>query len=405
MKQVQNQEKNKFFHLTFLKYGNLAALAGILLFAAAMWVSQRSVPFMLDDFWYSTNLATGEPLKGLADIVESQVWHFFNWGGRCMTHGILQMVLMQGEMAADILNMIILFLLGFLICLITGNEQYASQTALMPGNEQYASRSSLLSSSRNPFWLLFTLSLIVALNPNIQMSMLWQSGTVNYVYSSAWILLFLWPYFRCLENPEKNDLPLAALWVIPLGILTGWSNENMGPACFVVITAEILYLRKKRKRPARLWMIGGAITCLAGSIMVVIAPGNFVRNAAIEKKALGYMIYDRFYSMLRAGVDFLFPSFLLLIAVILIWIAGCKGRLRPGQWMMLALAVLSYGAMVLSPHYPDRATFGTMVVCIMLTISLLKDILVRKEKLKSYLLGAAFSYWCYAIFVLIGGLN
>lgn len=370
---------NNNFRTKLPKYETPAVLAGILLFAAAMWASERRVPFMLDDFWYSTNLATGAPLQGFSDIVESQIWHFLNWGGRCMTHGILQMVLMQGEMAADILNMAVLFLLGFFICLI--------------------------ADAKKPFWFLFALSLIVALNPNVQMSMLWQSGAVNYVYSSAWILLFLWPYFRCLTHPEKEDLPLSALWVIPLGILTGWSNENMGPACFVVVTAEILYLVKKKRRPARLWMVGGAVTCLLGSIMVVAAPGNFVRNAAIEKKALGAMLYDRLYSMLRAGADFLFPTVILLAAVLLIWIVGCKGRLRPEQWMMLALSVLSYGAMVLSPHYPDRATFGTMVVCIMLTISLFHDILKQKEKLKSCLWAAAFSYWCYAIFVLAGGLN
>lgn len=356
----------------------LGVLAGIVILAAAMWTSQRSVPFMMDDLWYSTNLATGQPLQRSADILESQVWHFLNWGGRCITHGLLQIVLMQGEAAADVLNVIVFFLLGWLVCIIT--------------------------KQKKPFWLLFILSLIVALNPNVKMSMLWQSGTVNYVYSSAWILLFLWPYFRHLENPEQKALPLAALWVIPLGLLTGWSNENMGPACFVVITGEILYLAK-RKQPVPLWMSGGAVTCFAGSVMVVAAPGNFVRSAAIEKKALGYMLYDRFYSMLRAGVDFLFPAAVLLTVVLLIRIVGCSGRLRPVQWMMLALAVLSYGAMVLSPHYPDRAVFGTMVVCIGLTVSVLKDILAQKERMKGWIEAAAFSYWCYAVFLLTGGLN
>lgn len=350
--------------------------AGIFILAAAMWISQRDVPFMMDDLWYSTNLATGEPLQGPADIVESQVWHFLNWGGRCMTHGLLQAVLMLGETAADVLNVTAFFLLGWLVCVI--------------------------AKQKKPFWLLFVLSLIVALNPNVKMSMLWQSGTVNYVYSSVWILLFLRPYFRYSEETAGDSPPLAALWVIPLGLLTGWSNENMGPACFTAVAGEMIFLRKK-KRTVPLWMAGGAVSCLLGSIMVVAAPGNFVRSAAIEKKALGEMLYDRLYSMLRAGTDFLFPAAVLLAAAVLIRTVVCQGRLRPAQWMMLALAVLSYGAMVLSPHYPDRAVFGTMVMCILLTVSVLKDILAEKQGLKGWIVGAAFSYWCYAVFILTGG--
>ena len=350
--------------------------AGILLFAAAMWMNQRQVPFMMDDLWYGTNLVTEEPLEGLADVVESQVWHFLNWGGRCMTHGILQLVLMQGELAADSMNLAVIFLLGWLVCAAAGQK--------------------------TPFWLLTALSMIVALNPNVKMSMLWQSGTVNYVYSSAWILMFLLPYFRHMENPEGKALPLAALWMLPLGLLAGWSNENMGPACFVVITGEIIYLAKK-KLPIRSWMIWGAASCLAGSILVVAAPGNFVRSAAIEKKALGYMLYDRVYSMLRAGVDFLFPAAVLLAAVLLIWMAGFGKKLRPVQWQLLALAVLSYGAMVLSPHYPDRAVFGTMIICIILTLSVLKDLLSLRENLKGYIWGISCCYWCYAMFIMMGG--
>ena len=37
---------------------------------------------------------------------------------------------------------------------------------------------------------------------------------------------------------------------------------------------------------------------------------------------------------------------------------------------MLVCALLSWGAMILSPHYPDRASFGTMVllICVILRL-------------------------------------
>ncbi len=352
-----------------------ATAAGILVLTVLEWLAHRNTPFMMDDLWYSTNLATDLPLRGMADIVESQVWHFLNWGGRCVTHGILQMTLMSGEFMADVLNMAALLFLGWMICVVAGWKK--------------------------PFAFLLASSLIVALNANVKMSMFWQAGTVNYVYSTVWIFLFIWPYLRQAEEPGGNPLPLVNLWILPLGLMAGWSNENMGPACLCICAASILYLIKKQHRRPGVWMISGSVMCFLGSIMVVAAPGNFVRVGELEKKTFMAAVYDRFCSMLHGGTGFLFPSAALLLTLLLFWTVCMGQKLRPAQWMLAALAVLSYGAMVLSPHYPDRASFGTMAVCIVLSLWLLKDILDRKGVGGGYVAGAAFCYWSYAVWQLI----
>lgn len=359
-----------------LLYGILI-WAGILILAVMVWIFHRNVPFMMDDLWYSTNLATDGPLTGLGDIIEGQVWHFMNWGGRSITHGILQATLMTGELCADILNMGMFLMLAWMVCVTAGRK--------------------------SPFWFLMAASLIIALNANVKMSMFWQAGTVNYVYSTAWILLFVWAYLRQVQKPESRKLCLVDLWMIPLGLMTGWSNENMGPACFILSVAAAVYHVRVCHEKLQSWMVLGSVTCLIGSIFVIVAPGNFVRSATIEKKALVETVYERFYSMLCAGTDFLFPAAALLVVVLLICLVGLGKRLVPAQWMLLGLAVLSYGAMVLSPHYPDRATFGTMVVCIVLIIWVLADICKEKKAYRTYVSLAALSYWCYAIYHLAGG--
>lgn len=351
--------------------------AGILILGVMVWIFHRNVPFMMDDLWYSTNLATDGPLTGLSDIIEGQVWHFMNWGGRSITHGILQATLMTGELGADILNMVMFLVLAWMVCVTAGKLK--------------------------SFWFLTAATLIIALNANVKMSMFWQAGTVNYVYSTAWILLFVWTYLRQVENPLARKLPLAELWMIPLGLMTGWSNENMGPACLILSVAATVYLVRVCHKKLPSWMVTGSVTCLIGSVLVIAAPGNFVRSATIEKKSLAQTVFDRFYSMLCAGTDFLFPTAALTAVVLLIWMVCLGKKLRPAQWMLLALAVLSYGAMVLSPHYPDRATFGTMVVCIVLIIWVLADICKEKKSYRTYVSLAAFSYWCYAIYTLAGG--
>ena len=103
------EKKNRAFCAT------AAIVAGILILAVMEWLGHRRIPFMMDDLWYATNLATDRPLQGLGDVMESQVWHFLNWGGRCVTHGILQLTLMCGELGADMLNMIATLVLGWMV--------------------------------------------------------------------------------------------------------------------------------------------------------------------------------------------------------------------------------------------------------------------------------------------------
>lgn len=341
----------------------------------AQFVLHRRVPFMMDDLWYGTNLATGVPLGGLRDVLESQVWHFYNWGGRNITHGILQLTLMWGELPADILNVGMTMLLGYLACVLAGN--------------------------RKPFWFLTAGVLMLALNANGKMSMFWQAGTVNYVYSTVWIFFFLWVFLRELQE-EVKELPAASIWMIPLGLMTGWSNENMGPASFLLACGVTVYLVRVRKQKLCLWMLEGIVMSFVGSILVIVAPGNFVRSAAIEEKGLAEAVYDRFYSMLCASVEYLFPTLLLLAAIILVYKICLKGTIKPFQWALLSVVVLAHGAMILSPHYPDRATFGIMMVCIALMISFLTEIAEKNRRVVPYLVVAVGCLWMYAIYILGG---
>ena len=168
-------------------YNCAAAIAiGILSVAAVcmLFAANVSVPFMMDDFWYSTDLTTGEPLSGLSDVIRSQVWHYFNWGGRSVTHAFLQLSLMSGERAADAINTVMTLVLVLEMSLLARNS-FGKKKTLLPA---------------------LMLGLLIACCPNLRMSMLWQAGCANYVYSSVWILAFYIVYIRALD-PDKKDLP------------------------------------------------------------------------------------------------------------------------------------------------------------------------------------------------------
>ena len=322
-----------------------------------MYLTHRRVPFMMDDIWYSTMLSEDTPIRTFGDIVKSQIWHYKNWGGRSMTHGILQLTLLTGEQVADILNIIFTLLLAGSICLVARQRHLGA--------------------------FFGATAMVLGLNANWKMSMFWQAGAANYLYITVFILLFVFCYLREVgEDTTVSPLPGIVFWILPLGILAGWSNENMGPAVWLLSVAVILTTAKKKSR-IPCWMLVGSVSALLGSIMVIVAPGNFVRSSQAPDREYGFLwrLFMRCYAEGKATMEYLFPTLLVLAAVLLVGKCALKIPIGRQNIYLLLLALLSWGAMVLSPHYPDRASFGTMVFMICVIISMTGKILEKRKDL------------------------
>ena len=362
---MEEKTKKRLFILTYILFAVTVLV---------LYVTHRDTRFMMDDLWYSTMLSDDTPITSFRDIVISQIWHYNNWGGRSMTHGILQLTLLAGETAADLLNLVMTFLLAWMICLVAENRKLPVFFAAV--------------------------ALPLGLNANWRMSMFWQAGAANYLYITVFILAFAHCYLRELpeqeetEGAERKKLPGITFWIVPLGTLAGWSNENMGPAVWILSLVVILgVLKEKKKLP--LWMVLGNLACLAGSVMVVAAPGNFVRNGQVgdSQKGMLWRLFLRSYHECRAALEFLFPALLVLIFILVL--AKSVGGIRPGRKnaLLMFCALLSWGAMFLSPHYPDRAAFGTMVLLICVILSMAGKIVKKRSDLAWPLWGAVLIIW------------
>lgn len=356
----------------------LAQIALIILFVL-QFILHRKTPFMKDDFWYATNLTTGEPVSGLKDIIQSQIWHYHNWGGRIVNHGLLQAVLASGELWADIFNITATFLLGLVICLFCDNK--------------------------NVLFFLLAESLIVAFNPSIFYSMYWESGSVNYLYSSIWILFYVFLVIRELDEKEHKKLKGIELWILPLSLITGWSTENMGPSCFVLTAFAVFYLKiKKKKIP--LWLFEGTILTLIGSIMLILAPGNFVRNQFMEELTWKEMIVERTNTILETSFQtFLFPSFLFAVIILTMEIAVLKIKLTVPEWTLFGFAALSQLVLFLSPAYPQRTSFGIMVTLISFFTSAISKIYDKNQRYRCDIMIIIFSFYLYAVYIVIRDMN
>lgn len=392
LREVFEKMKEKSHRVMWIVTGILTMVSILVIY-----VTNREIPFMMDDLWYSTVLSedAGTPLSSFADIVKSQIWHYFNWGGRSMTHGILQLTLLAGEPAADLLNVVIVILLAGMVCLVSGYRTLPAFFAAV--------------------------AMTLGLNANWRMSMFWQSGAANYLYITVFILAFLYCYLRELPEdgscipwkqsvdkaPAKKgeteafsaprDLFGIVLWIVPLGIITGWSNENMGPTAWIISFLIIFFLRKEGRK-IKVWMILGNLACLLGSFLCIAAPGNFVRMSEAEGEyGVLWRFFLRCYAEAKAALEYLFPTLFVLGAV---WFVGkCVLKLKLGRRNVLLLfgALISWGAFILSPHFPDRATFGTMMLCICFILSLVKRILQHR-------LDLAWPLWSGAVFIWLRGM-
>lgn len=362
-------ENNRKQILAYIMGGLFLALTLVIIY-----IGNDSVPFMMDDNWYSTRLYDEEPIRSLADIFAAQKWHFFHWGGRSIAHGMLQMTLLTGWFWADVINVIFNVLLTTVICKTAGAVK--------------------------PVYYAFVLGMLYGLNANWQQSLCWQSGAANYLYMTTFVLFFLWCYVRALEGREKA-LPGSVLWIWPLGLVAGWSNENMGPTVWLLSLGIMIYLWVKERR-FQWWMLFGNITCLAGTLLVILAPGNFVRSAeTVSDKGLLWRIFLRCYSESKALLEYLSPVLLVLAAVLCISAAVSGLRITKSQIVYLTGALLSWGAMILSPHYPDRATFGTMVFLICVIVSMCKTCIEKKAEMKPWLCVAGGVIWLRGMFFLL----
>ena len=103
----------------------------------------------------------------------------------------------------------------------------------------------------------------------------WKSGSTVYLWSGFFAALFLLPYNLFLAG---GIIYWGKSMVVPmffLGILGGWSVENLGVTVVLLSACISGYAWRKGKLP--LWLPAGAAGALLGFIGLLAAPGNYVR--------------------------------------------------------------------------------------------------------------------------------
>lgn len=143
-----------------------------------------------------------ERIHGFFSIIKSQINHWKLWNGRFVAHFIVQFWLQFNKIYFDIFNSlayIIVLLLTLSISKVKEVERIQPVTCLL-------------------LFIFFWFNL-----PEIGKSVLWVSGSGNYLWTS---IIYLSYFYVILQITGKNISKLSILGIILLGFLAGACNEN-----------------------------------------------------------------------------------------------------------------------------------------------------------------------------------
>lgn len=319
-------------------------LATILLFFG-IYALNHYFPITLDDWTYS--MTKGRRI-GFSDILPYQYVHYFQWGGRSVVHSIAQFMLAAGVFWGDIINSI-----GYII-LVT--------TIYYIANKGNKSNFSLFIIINLLIWFLI---------PALIENLFWITGSANYMWGTLLILLFISFYCSAFLTGKTKDGWAKGVGLFLFGIIAGWTNENMAVAMIFFVICLIL-LMKKEKQALPKWMILGLAGAIVGCALMLLAPGNYIRNAgemgnlnANDAEPIYMFYFYRFTSILKISSRYALIPAIIYIVFLLLYLKY-KKKDNSKRILLLSLlfaitAAVATLAMVAAPIFPGRVWFAILI--------------------------------------------
>ena len=251
-----------------------------IIIGVAFYMLDRFSLFIVDDFQYTYNIATGDKIKTLKDILESQFAHYIHHNGRFLVHCIVQ--LFCGILGVEwfrIFNTIMFVL----FCVMT--------TRITCGTY----RMSIM-------WYTLVVFVIWLFIPRIGYTMLGNIAfSVNYLWAGVATLAFIILWYNISKKENVMGIANAGLGIV--GAMIGSLQESFS---IPVAGALFIYycLNFKKFRGSIIWLVCGY---WIGAFVLIVAPGNFVRlQTVFENESFIIAFARRLYTI--------FQDFLLLIA-------------------------------------------------------------------------------------------
>lgn len=350
-----------------IRFGNKSKFPSILLYLIAIvsffiiYDLNRLYPTYIDDWDYSFIYYTGERLGSIFDVIPSMKTHYTMWGGRLVVHTILQELLYFGEPWNNILNSLAFIAYISFIYLIANKN-----------------------TKTKPSLLLFIILMTWFVQADLGETILWLTGSANYLWGTTIILAFLYPYYnyftgKLYNSPstslENKSVSYNIMFFIA-GVIAGWTNENMVVAlgCMLIFFLFIIWKKERKVEKWSLWGLGGVAL---GAILMFIAPGNFKRYI-IELKLRGIegkpdisFYLENIQTLFNGILEYLIIPLAIYALLLLIFLFTNpdknKKKVILTSLIFLCGCFIATAAMAASPVFPPRAWFGVISLFVIAT--------------------------------------
>lgn len=325
------------------------SIFGILLFSFFILILVLNIlyPIYGDDWRYSFigGSAVIERVTNFCDILQSQYRHYFGHGGRSVVHVLAESLLLIDGYWLDILNSIAYIIFTYVIYRIAN-----------------------FNNKINLSLYFFINILIWFFQPAFGQTFLWITGSANYLWGTLIIISFLYFYCRAFISEQSENSVSKDILFFLSGIIAGWTNENTVIGMIFIILSLIIYLKVKRIKIPR-WMIYGLIGVLIGFIIMIIAPGNYVRfegatvgNTLIKESKIIYY-FTRTLPVIGEFYNIMLPLVLIYLLTLATYIHFEKNWNRRIVFLSLILCIAGIIAdlvMIASPEFELRVLFGAI---------------------------------------------
>ena len=292
--------------------------------------------------------------SGLSDIFAREVNQYFTWTGRSVAHLIARIFLSFPKPVFDLCNSICF---AYVIWLL---------------NAHGAGDQNRISPSVYAFSAFFVFLTV----PLFGQTVLWETGACNYLWTAAILLSFLLVYRKESHEPGNHRRSFC-LGMFFAGIAAGWTNENTAGA-MILIVLLILIDTFHQNRRIPLWMITGLAGALIGFVLMVTAPGNFIRGQAFTSdNGFAYTFTHNLTDGIRVFAEYPGQIAEWILFGFLIALADRNER-KTALGYAFASAAAVY-AMVLT-HMPllyDRSMFGSTLLLTAADLILLYSVLQK----------------------------
>lgn len=325
-------------------FKNIWYLIITIIFFSLFLKLNRLTLFTSDDFTYHyvyKGYMPGrypERVHGFFSLIQSQINHWRLWNGRFVAHTIVQFFLQSDKGYYDIFNSAAIVLLNTIVLSL-----------------------SLINSNKEikPFTYLLGFIFIWFFLPDIGNSVLWVSGSGNYLWTSLIYLSYFYLAIKLASKPTlvnwKFQLP-----IVFLGFLAGACNENSSPTILLLIFIFQLghYLFQKDWN----WIVFSSLIFGGlGFILMMSSPGSQKRGSIKHTASFLHNNYEQIANLLKYNYHWLYYTLALLIILIIIM------RIRIDKEHFLFFVILALGhvisayVLVLSPEIHKRTLFSSVL--------------------------------------------